>query len=581
MKTPSMLSSFPATSWLAAGAAALLAVQLARAADQQVTFTRITDGTIATDALRSWGCALVDYDNDGFTDIFVATAFGGTSCLYHNDTNFQFSKLASEPVVTVFGDACAGVFADYDNDGDPDLFVSNFDPYKSCFFRNDLGAGKSTVFTRIANGPWVNAVAQSVGAAWADYDNDGFIDLLVSNAGDQNEFLYRNDGAGGMIAITAGPVVRSGGKSQGCAWGDFDGDGDLDLFVANSVGQTSFLFHNAGQGTFSRVTDGPPVTEAGFWLGPAWGDYDNDGHLDLFVANGAYRDDALYHNNGDGTFTPVADDPVVTSGGASESGAWGDFDNDGYLDLFVSNNWGEPDFLFHNERDGTFTRIYEGEIVNDTANGIGCAWADFDNDGFLDLFVSNGPESPTSPGEANCLYRNDAKVNGNTNGWLLVRLVGTASNRSAIGAKIRVKATLWGKEVWQLREVSGGSANCSQSDLRAHFGLGDARNVDLLRIEWPIGVVQELTNVVANQILTVTEHQAGATNPPSLMASKSADGALQLTATGQTDLRYAFEASTNLVQWTKIAVRTNLTGTLDYPPPASSSPQRFYRVQVP
>jgi len=581
MKAPCKLISFPATLWLAVGTAALLAVQPARAADQQVTFTRITNGPIATDALRSWGCALVDYDNDGFTDIFVATAFGGTSCLYHNDGSFQFGKLTSEPVVTVFGDSCTGVFADYDNDGDPDLFVSNFDPYTSCFFRNDIGAGNSTVFTRITSGPWVNTVGQSVGAAWADYDNDGFIDLLVSNAGDQNEFLYRNDGAGGMIAIASGPVVRSGGKSQGCAWGDFDGDGDLDLFVANSFGQTSFLFHNAGQGTFSRVTDGPPVTEAGFWLGPAWGDYDNDGHLDLFVANGAYRDDALYHNNGDGSFTPVADDPVVTSGGTSESGAWGDFDNDGYLDLFVSNNWGEPDFLFHNERDGTFTRIYEEEIVNDTANGIGCAWADFDNDGFLDLFVSNGPESPASPGEANFLYRNDAKANGNTNGWLLVRLVGTASNRSAIGAKIRAKATLWGEDVWQLREIFGGSGQCSQNDLRAHFGLGDATNVTTLRIEWPSGIVQEIPNVAANQILTVTEHQAGAITSPSLTASKLTDGALQLTATGQTNLRYAFEASTNLAQWTKLAVRTNLTGSVDFTPPASSSPQRFYRVVVP
>jgi hypothetical protein len=466
---------------------------------QPAYFTRITNGPIATDTLRSWGCALVDYDNDGLVDVFVATAFGGNNCLYHNDGNFQFTEVTSESVATVYGDSCTGVFADFDNDGKLDLFVSNFDPYKSCFFRNDLGSGNPTIFTRITSGSWVNTVGQSVGAAWADYDNDGFIDLLVSNASDQNEFLYRNDGAGGMITITAGPVVRSGGNSQGCAWGDFDGDGDLDLFVANSVGQTSFLFHNAGQGTFSRVTDGPPVTGAGFWLDPAWGDYDNDGHLDLFVANGAYRDDALYHNNGDGTFTPVVEGPVVTSGGTSEGGAWGDFDNDGYLDLFVSNNWGEPDFLFHNERDGTFTRIYDGEIVNDTANGVGCAWADFDNDGFLDLFVSNGPENPASPGEANFLYRNHARNNGNTNAWLLVRLIGTASNRSAIGAKIRAKATLWGKEVWQLREISGGSANCSQSDLRAHFGLGDAAQADTLRIEWPSGTVQEYTTSRPNR----------------------------------------------------------------------------------
>ena len=130
----------------------------------------------------------------------------------------------------------------------------------------------------------------------------------------------------------------------------------------------------------------------------------------------------------------------------------------------------------------------------------------------------------------------------------------------------------------QLRVITASDA---EQTLVAHFGLGDATNITSLRVEWPIGTVQEITNVAANQILTVTEHQAGATTAPSLTASKSAEGALQLTATGQTNLRYAFEASTNLVQWTKIAVRTNVTGTVDFTPPVSSAPQRFYRVQVP
>jgi hypothetical protein len=553
MKASCNLSASSATLWLAAGAATLLAVQPARAADQQVTFTQITDGPIATDALRSWGCALVDYDNDGFTDIFVATAFGGTSCLYHNDGRFQFSKVTSEPVVMVNGDSCTGVYADYDNDGDSDLFVSNFDPYRSCFFRNDLGAGNSTVFTRITSGPWVDTVGQSVGAAWADYDNDGFVDLFVANTSDQNEFLYRNDRAGGMTRITNGPLVRSGGASQNCAWADYDNDGLLDLFVANSFGQTNFLFHNADEGTFSRVTDAPPVTEAGTWIGPAWADYDNDGHMDLFVANGGRQNDALYHNNGDGTFTPIVDDPVVTSGGASEGGAWGDFDNDGYLDLFVSNNWGEPDFLFHNERDGTFSQIYEGEVVNDTSNGLGCAWADFDNDGFLDLFVSNGPEDPAAPGEHNFLYRNDAKANGNTNGWLLVRLIGTASNRSAIGANFRVRATIWGKEVRQMREISGGSGQCSQNDLRVHFGLGDAAHVDLLRIEWPSGTVQELKNVTAKQILTITE-------PVQLMPL----GPTEFQIRCWKGMQFEVEMSHNLQAWDSLGMATNVTGTLTF-----------------
>jgi enediyne biosynthesis protein E4 len=546
---------------------------------QPAYFTRITDGPIATDANTSWGCSLVDYDNDGLADVFVANWRGDTNSLYHNEGNFQFSKvLIGLPV-----ESDAGVWGDWDNDGDLDLFVSNVQPYKSYFFRNDLAETGHSAFTQITSGTWVNTAATSVGAAWGDYDNDGFLDLAVANASSssQNDFLYRNDGAGGMISVNAPPLTSSGGRSQNCPWADYDGDGDLDLYVTNSDGQRNFLFRNEGGGTFTRVVTGPEVTTTGEWIAAAWADYDNDGDLDLFASRCCGQANALYQNNGDGTFTAVADDPVVTSVRDSGGVAWGDFDNDGYLDLFVGNFVRDPDFLFHNERDGSFTRIYDGDIVNDTSYAGGCAWADLDNDGFLDLFVANQNDD-MNVGETNFLYRNDAKANGNTNGWLLVRLAGTASNRSAIGAKVRVKATLWGNEVWQLREISGGSGFCSQNDLRAHFGLGDAARVDLLRIEWPSGIVQTLSNVAPNQILTITEHQAGVTNAPTLAASKSVNSKVLLIATGQTDLRYVFEASTNLLQWKKISVRTNLTGTAEFTDNAPNNiSKRFYRVLVP
>ena len=542
---------------------------------QPAYFTRIADGP--TDADHSWGGSLFDYDNDGLVDLFVAN-WEGYNCLYHNDGNFQFSKVTTEPAVKVYGKCSTGVYADYDNDGDLDLFATGF-THKSSFFRNDLGAGNSTIFTKITNQSWLDAVASSLGAAWSDFDNDGFVDLAVANASSQNEFLYRNDGAGGMIPVSAPPLTSSGGKSQQCSWADYDGDGDPDLFVVNSFAQTNFLFRNDGGGAFTRVVEGPMVNTTGNWVGLGWADYDNDGDLDLYICDGSGKR-ALCQNNGDGTFTAVEGDPVVTPDGNPMAAAWGDFDNDGFLDLFVVNYLGF-DFLYHNERNGAFTRIYDGDIVNLAGHvGSSPAWADLDNDGFLDLIVMNdGPENGL--GAPNDLWRNDAKANGNTNGWLLVQLVGTASNRSAIGAKIRAKATIWGEEVWQLREISGGSGSWGQTDLRAHFGLGDATQVDLLRIEWPSGIVQTVTNVAPNQILTITEHQSGVTNAPSLTVTKPATGPLQLTATGQTNLRYAFEASTNLVQWAKIAVRTNLTGSVDYTPAASSSPRRFYRVVVP
>ena len=553
---------------------------------QTAYFTRITDGPIATDAEISWGCSLVDYDNDGLADVFVANWLGCTNSLYHNDGNFQFSRVRIGLPVETDG----GIWGDWDNDGDPDLFLCIFQPSKSDFYRNDLaGMGHST-FTRVPSG---TSVAASVGAAWGDYDNDGFVDLAVANSGvpNQNEFLYRNDGAGGMIRVNAPPLTSSGGRSQNCSWADCDGDGDLDLYVANGDAQQNFLFRNEGGGAFSRVTQGLLVTTASTWSSPAWADYDNDGDLDLYVTavypDRGYRN-ALYQNNGDGTFTTVEDDPAVTQYANSGGVAWGDFDNDGYLDLFVANMDLEPDFLFHNERDGSFTRIYDGDLVNDTGYAGGCAWADLDNDGFLDLYVANqGETANMSTAQPNFLYRNDAKANGNNNSWLLVRLVGTASNRSAIGAKVRAKATLWGKEAWQLREISGGSGLCSQNDLRAHFGLGAATTVDLLRIEWPSGIVQEIANLPGSQIVTVEEHQAGVTNAPALAASRLPDGGVELTLTGQAqagtaNLRYVFEASTNLAQWSKLGVRTNLTGTVQFTDlAAAKTPGRFYRAVAP
>jgi hypothetical protein len=168
--------------------------------------------------------------------------------------------------------------------------------------------------------------------------------------------------------------------------------------------------------------------------------------------------------------------------------------------------------------------------------------------------------------------------NGNGNGWLEVKPQGVASNRLAVGARIFATATIRGQVMRQMRVIT---ASDSDQTLIAHFGLGDAAQVDLLRIEWPSGIVQEIANVQTGQALTVTEHQVGPTDAPNLAMSSLTDGTVQLTASGQADLRYVFEGSADLAEWTKLAVRTNLTGTVDYTPPTSASSQQFYRVVVP
>ena len=246
--------------------------------------------------------------------------------------------------------------------------------------------------------------------------------------------------------------------------------------------------------------------------------------------------------------------------------AWGDYDNDGFLDLFVCRQLGQNNVLYHNNGNGTFTKVTEGRPVNDGGNSVGCAWGDYDNDGFLDLFVANGAFGDVS--QNNFLYRN----NGNGNKWIKIKLIGTVSNRAGIGAKVRVKATIGSRTVLQLREISSGCGYAGQNTL-AHFGLGDATNVDLVRIEWPSGTVQEFHDVAVKQLLTVTE-------PPQLKAGALLSGdSFQLSLTGGIGLSYDVQTSSDLASWSFLATVTNTSRTMSViDTSAANGTQRFYRA---
>jgi len=480
---------------------ALVTMAMPCGAVAQVSFTRILEGDIAKDTGPSVGCAWGDYDSDGYPDLFVADAGKTASRLYHNNGNGTFSRVAKGPITNDLSDTDTGVWADYDNDGDLDLFLANYSPpSQDCFYRNE-GSG---VFTKVTQGAWVTDTGYGVGAAWGDYNNDGLVDLYVANSGNQNNYLYRNNGDGTMTKITQGPPVTSGGNSHGCAWSDYDGDGDVDLFVACGPGDEQ-QFRNNGDGTFTRSSRAALPTSDGEGVGVSSADYDNDGDLDLLVTG--FGSNGLYRNDGPEHFQPVTVNGL--SSDQSNNGAWGDYDNDGYLDVFIA-RYDRDNFLYHNNGDGTFARVMEGALVHDGGRSCGCAWADYDNDGDLDLFVANGVDffGTNPPPEPGFLYRND----GGTNHWLLLRLVGIASNRSAIGAKVRIFATIQGKSFWQLREVSGGAGYCSQNDLRVHFGLGDATTVESVRIEWPSGITQFLRDVAVNQLLTIEEEDPTGNN---------------------------------------------------------------------
>ena len=255
------------------------------------------------------------------------------------------------------------------------------------------------VFERVESGPLVSS-SGALAAAWGDFNGDGNDDVFIPNwAGGRNSLL-RGNGDGTFTAITSGSVVSEGGSSTAGAWADYDNDGDLDLFVTNFG--ANFLYRNNGNGIFTKVTAGAVVSEQGSWQGCAWGDYDNDGWVDLFAVNDA-GNNALYRNNRNGTFTRVTTGSPVRDGGASTSCAWGDYDGDGWLDLIVVNRSGQKNFLYRNNRDGTFAKITSGAVVTDVGDSYGVAWADYDNDGDFDLLVTNFDG-------ANFLYRNDAGV---------------------------------------------------------------------------------------------------------------------------------------------------------------------------
>ena len=336
------------------------------------------------------------------------------------------------------------------------------------------------------------------------------------------------------------------------------------------------MFQNQGNGTFVRITNHPLVNTAGVDAVAGWADYDNDGDMDVFIPDMAFVTSALYRNLGHGQFEVDPNGPVLNVNDMPGAASWGDYDNDGYLDLFVTQYDGR-NRLFHNNGNGTFTEVLTGSPVNgNKSRNFYGAWVDYNNDGFLDLvvYICHGTTPPHE------LYRNNLPQQGNTNHWLKVQLRGVASSTEGTGAKVRVKATILGQTIWQMRQIGG--LGTFATELLDHFGLGDATNVDVVRIEWPSGLVQELQDVAANQSLQITEHQEGVTHAPSLTALGSAGSTIQLTLTGQTNLLYVFEASTNLVQWTKIAVRTNLTDSVDFTDGfATNYPQRFYRGVVP
>ena len=469
----------------------------------QPIFTQIISGEVVNTPADSRSINWVDVNGDGWDDLFISNGLEGgqNNLLYLNNGNGSFTSVKNDPIVQDNGPSDGATFADADNDGDLDGFVVTWYGAKNSFYRN-AGNGSFTYESSNLTG---NIGTYSETAAWGDYDNDGLVDIYITNsAGQKENMLYHNLGNGSFERITSGAPVTEADLSRGANWVDYDNDGDLDLFVVNESDQNNDLFRNDGNGQFTKIINITLTSSSGNSMSASWGDVDNDGDLDVFIANAGYfqqENNQLFLNNGNGGFTKVTTGAVVTDGGCSYGSAFGDVDNDGDLDLMVGNGYCGgviKNFLYVNDGQGNFQRADESF---ETPCSFGLAFSDYNNDGFLDLAIATCKNNNNSSQPANLLYKN----NGNGNNWLKIKLEGSSTNRAAIGTKVHVKTTINGQSVWQMREVTAQSGYCGQNSLVQHIGIGDAAKVDSVVIEWLGGSKQVIEAVFANQQIYVLQ----------------------------------------------------------------------------
>ena len=513
------------------------------------------------------GAGFADIDNDGDLDLYIVnipgpfsetpskpsshlkkTATTSANVLYRNNGDGTFTDITDTAKVGDTGYGMGCVFADFNGDGNVDLYVTNYG--ENVLYQNN-GNGTFTDVTKIAG---VGCPLWSTGTAFADYDGDNDLDLYVCNyvkydlkkfeqqkeeslqSGKfvpnalnptafepQDNVFYRNNGDGTFTDITdeAG-VAAPGGRSMQAIFSDFDNDNDMDLYVANDTSEND-IFRNEGNGTFTDVSADSWAADFRGSMGLAAGDYDADGDIDLFISHWIDQEYVLYSNllqeseaieNSNPKrirFVDEAYSAMLAEVTLKEIG-WGtslfDYDNDGDLDIFVANGstfqkLDQPEVLipqhnqlFRNEGDGTFSDVSKSMGITNLPARVsrGTAFGDYDNDGDVDIFIANNYDRPT-------LLRNNSVDLSNSNNWLHVKLVGENPNRNAVGAKIQLKTA----NSTQIREIYAGESYMSANSFIAEFGLGKTTQVQTLQITWTNGKIQTLQNVSVNQMIQVTQ----------------------------------------------------------------------------
>jgi enediyne biosynthesis protein E4 len=499
--------------------------------------------------------AVADFDGDGFDDVFTTdSAAKGKNRLYRNNGNFTFTDVAESAGIANGNDdtnaTADAVWFDFNNDGRPDLYLVRFG--RSLLYQN-MGGGKFKEITKPAG---LDRYANAITAIAFDYDHDGWLDLFVGsyfqpinlfNPNTPRFFpesfetaqngggvtVYRNNHNGTFTDLTKQAGLAQSGWTLDLGHGDADNDGWDDLYVACDFG-TDHFFRNKGNGAFEDITEKAIGIDTKKGMNVDWGDYDNDGLLDIYVTN--ITDDYMregnfmWHNNGNLTFSDVSRETATYDTGWGWGAKFFDYDNDGWQDLYVVNGWVSagkdsyvPDIfamvtqpgidfadarnwpamgnkslsgyqkkrLFHNDKGHIFKDEAPRHGMDSTLDGRGVAVADFDNDGRLDLFISNASAEPK-------LYHNQMPAGPH---WIQFQLQGTKSNRSAIGAQVRI--TAGGKTY--LSFVNGGNGFAGQSMLRVHFGLGKETAIEKAEIRWPSGLKETYTGLGVDKLHKIVE----------------------------------------------------------------------------
>ncbi len=467
---------------------ALLLIFLVHTAYSQV-FQLSSLSSPATEG-DSRGVIFVDLNQDGLDDLYIVNGpKGGQQNVFYENINGQF-QLKQNGLTTVSSATVGASFADVDNDGDLDGFLANWYNEQNIFLEN-------------IDGDWIPkdiegfiSHGNSESATWGDLNNDGLLDIAIANgslaSGQPNKMFLQNLPL--QFSEVTNIFTQMNVNTRSLNWVDADGDGDLDLFTGEENKSNGLFLNNNGElriDTLSEFNNSSDVT-----FGSSLDDIDNDGDLDLIVCNWGSAS-IIYKNRGDGVF----EEWQKIEGPGAIGSTFGDFDNDGDLDLVLVRGFiptsvqGLKNSLLINDGNGEFTENKFDVVSQSNAVSYGVAHADYNNDGYLDICIANIQGNP------NLLFTNQS----NGNGWIKVECEGTVSNRSAIGAKIQVKSTIGEKPYWQTRYITTQSGYTSQNSLSAHFGLEKTTRIDSLVVFWPSGITSIETDLSVNSTYRLVE----------------------------------------------------------------------------